>query len=56
MDIYFGNGAPLLGTKADAPPKNALYRNDGGVDLFEHVPADRIVTITEGKAVNASAR
>lgn len=29
-DIYFLNGAPLLGTKADEPPTNALYRNDGG--------------------------
>jgi len=30
IDIYFLNGAPLLGTKADVRPKNALYRNDGG--------------------------
>jgi len=35
VDIYFGNGAPLRGFplrrfKADVPPKNALYRNDGG--------------------------
>jgi len=29
VDIYFLNGAPLKGTKVDAPPKNALYRNDG---------------------------
>lgn len=29
VDIYFLNGAPLLGTKADKPPTNALYRNDG---------------------------
>lgn len=29
VDIYFLNGAPLLGTKVDTPPKNALYRNDG---------------------------
>ncbi|MDP6634164.1 MAG: CRTAC1 family protein [Phycisphaerae bacterium] len=29
MDIYFLNGAPLKGTKADSPPTNALYRNDG---------------------------
>ncbi len=29
IDIYFLNGAPLKGTRADAPPKNALYRNLG---------------------------
>ncbi len=29
IDIYFLNGAPLLGTKVDVPPTNALYRNDG---------------------------
>ncbi len=29
VDIYFLNGAPLRGTKVDAAPKNALYRNDG---------------------------
>ena len=30
IDIYFLNGAPLPGTKVDKPPRNALYRNDGG--------------------------
>jgi hypothetical protein len=32
IDIYFVNGAPLKGTppSRDGPPKNALYRNDGG--------------------------
>jgi hypothetical protein len=29
VDIYFLNGAPLLGTHVDVPPTNALYRNDG---------------------------
>jgi len=29
VDIYFLNGEPLKGTKFDAPPKNALYRNEG---------------------------
>ncbi|MHC4640264.1 MAG: CRTAC1 family protein [Planctomycetota bacterium] len=29
-DIYFLNGAALKGTKYDVPPKNALYRNEGG--------------------------
>ncbi|MHC4518296.1 MAG: CRTAC1 family protein [Planctomycetota bacterium] len=29
VDIYFLNGAPLKGTKADTPPQNALYRSDG---------------------------
>jgi hypothetical protein len=29
VDVYFLNGAPLPGTKADTPPTNALYRNDG---------------------------
>jgi len=30
VDIYFVNGAPLKGTTVDVPPRNALYRNDGG--------------------------
>jgi hypothetical protein len=30
IDIYFLNGAPLRGTRVDKPPKNALYRNEGG--------------------------
>ena len=28
-DVYFLNGAPLLGTHVDVLPRNALYRNDG---------------------------
>ncbi len=35
VDIYFLNGAPLPGTKVDRPPKNALYRNDGGWKFTE---------------------
>ena len=32
VDIYFLNGAPLRGTesKGSPPPRNALYRNEGG--------------------------
>jgi hypothetical protein len=30
IDIYFPNGAPLLGTKVDKPPRHALYKNLGG--------------------------
>lgn len=30
VDIYFLNGAPLPGATIDPPPRNALYRNDGG--------------------------
>ena len=31
VDIYFVNGAPLpADANADTPPRNALYRNDGG--------------------------
>ena len=30
VDVYFLNGAPLEGAKFDVPPRNALYRNDGG--------------------------
>ncbi len=30
IDIYFLNGAPLKGTVCASPPRNALYRNDGG--------------------------
>jgi hypothetical protein len=29
VDIYFLNGAPMPGTKVDAVPRNAIYRNDG---------------------------
>jgi len=29
LDIYFLNGAPLQGTRADKTPRNALYRNEG---------------------------
>ena len=29
-DIYFLNGAALPGMKVESPPRNALYRNDGG--------------------------
>jgi len=29
VDIYFLNGAPLEGTKVEASPRNALYRNEG---------------------------
>jgi len=29
-DIYFVNGAPLPGAPKEPPPRNALYRNDGG--------------------------
>jgi len=31
VDIYFLNGAPLKGAEADVPPKNVLYRNEGGL-------------------------
>ncbi len=30
IDIYFLSGAPLRGTRVELPPRNALYRNDGG--------------------------
>jgi enediyne biosynthesis protein E4 len=30
IDIYFLNGAPLPGTEVGQPPRNALYRNEGG--------------------------
>jgi len=29
IDIYFLNGSPMRGTKQEARPKNALYRNEG---------------------------
>lgn len=29
IDVYFLNGAPLKGATAEAPPRNALYRNEG---------------------------
>src|SRR2546430_13564732 len=30
IDILFLNGAPLPGSRIPPPPRNALYRNDGG--------------------------
>jgi hypothetical protein len=30
IDVYFLNGRPLPGARADLPPKNRLYRNLGG--------------------------
>jgi hypothetical protein len=30
IDVYFPNGAPLPGAKADKPPRHALYKNLGG--------------------------
>ncbi|MEX2173003.1 MAG: CRTAC1 family protein [Pirellulaceae bacterium] len=35
LDIYFLNGAPLRGTVAKETPRNALYRNDGGLRFTE---------------------
>ena len=30
IDLYLVNGAPLPGASAESPPRNALYRNEGG--------------------------
>ncbi len=30
IDVYFLNGAPMKGTKVAVPPKDRLYRNEGG--------------------------
>jgi hypothetical protein len=30
IDIYFLNGAPTPGCRVEVPPRNALYRNEGG--------------------------
>ncbi len=38
IDVYFVNGAPLKGTVADPPPRNALYRNGGSLQ-FQDVTA-----------------
>ena len=35
IDVYFLNGAPLRGTKVNLPPRNALYRNDGGLKFTD---------------------
>ena len=34
-DIYFLNGAALPGKQVSAPPKNALYRNDGNLKFTD---------------------
>jgi hypothetical protein len=39
VDIYFLNGAPLLGTKVDRPLRKALYKNLGGF-RFRDVTAE----------------
>ncbi len=45
VDVYFLNGRPLPGAKADTPPKNALYRNLGGF---------RFVDVTDKAGVAAA--
>lgn len=35
VDIYFLNGSPLRGAKADVRPTNALYRNLGGLKFAD---------------------
>jgi len=35
LDIYFLNGAPLPGSPTNPPPRNALYRNDGGLKFTD---------------------
>jgi len=30
VDVYFLSGAPLRGTEVDSPPRNELWRNEGG--------------------------
>jgi len=35
IDLYFLNGAPLPGTETEAVPRNALYRNDGGLKFTD---------------------
>jgi len=35
VDIYFLNGAPLKGIKAQIPPTNALWRNEGGLKFTD---------------------
>ena len=42
IDVYFLNGAPLRGTKTDAVPRNALYRNEGNWK-FSDVTAEAAV-------------
>jgi hypothetical protein len=35
LDIYFLKGAPLPGAPTNTPPRNALYRNDGGLKFTD---------------------
>ncbi len=52
-DIYFLNGAPLKGTTMDTPPKNALYRNEGGWRFSDMT--DRAGVGDEGYALGVAA-
>lgn len=45
IDVYFPNGAPLLGTNADKPPRHALYKNLGGW-RFKDVTEEAAVVCT----------
>lgn len=35
VDVYFLNGAPLRGSRTDRTPRNALFRNDGGLGFTD---------------------
>jgi len=42
VDIYFLNGAPLVGTKTKTRPRNELYRNDGAWQFTDVTDVARV--------------
>ena len=54
LDIYFLNGAPLRGTKADSPPRDALWRNDGGFRFTDVTDEAGVGDLEHGLGVTAA--
>ena len=51
IDIYFLNGAPMKGSKSEAVPTNALYRNDGNWRFTDVTAAARVGDAGHGLGV-----
>ena len=53
VDIYLLNGAPLEGTTVTTPPRNALYRNDGGFKFTDVTDQAKVGDTGYGLGVTA---